>query len=198
MNQSLIGWVFILIYLTCYISDIKFFLYLNIFSVINFFCNLFNCSRSEVSFSSCNFCSLLLLHNASVSFRSSIDHDFKLMFSKNIFLQTTSEIFNVEKNDRFSLNIFYGNKKVYDIIKSDEQRFIKFVTVSNQSDLIILFAEVFVRIFCNHFYLVSLDFLFLPEQTAKGISKRERFLMHLCLFLKVFWNSYAVTLSWHI
>ena len=36
MNQSLIGWVFILIYLTIYISYIKFFLYLNIFSVINF------------------------------------------------------------------------------------------------------------------------------------------------------------------
>ena len=151
-----------------------------------FFAHLFNCSRSEVSFSSCNFCSLLLLHNASVSFRSSIDHDFKLMFSKNIFLQTTSEIFNVEKNDRFSLNIFYGNKKVYDIIKSDEQRFIKFVTVSNQSDLIILFAEVFVRISCHQIFLVLLDFLFLPEQIAKGTSKRERFFMHLCLLLKVF------------
>ena len=97
------------------------------------------------------------------------------MFSKNIFSQTTSEIFNVEKNDRFSLNIFYGSKNVYDIIKSDGQRCIKFVTVSSQSDLIILFAEVFVRIFCHHFYLVSLDFLFLPEKTAKGISKRERF-----------------------
>ena len=146
-----------------------------------FFAHLFNYSRSEVSFSSCNFYSLLLLDNASVNFLSSIDHYFKFMFSKNIFSQTTSEIFNVEKNNRFSLNIFYGSKKVYDIIKSDEQRCIKLVTVSNQSDLIILFAEVFVRIFCHHFYLVWLDFLFLPEQTAKGISKRERFLMHLCL-----------------
>ena len=36
LNQSLIGLVSILIYLTCYISDIEFFLYLNIFSVINF------------------------------------------------------------------------------------------------------------------------------------------------------------------
>ena len=112
-----------------------------------FFAHLFNCSRSEVSFSSCNFCSLLLLGNASVSFCLSIDHYFKLIFSRNIFSQTTSEIFNVGKNKRFSLNIFHGSKKVYDIIKSDEQRCIKFVTVSNQSDLIILFAEVFVTIF---------------------------------------------------
>ena len=90
-----------------------------------FFAHLFNCSRSEVSFSSCNFCSLLLLGNASVSFRLSIDHYFKLIFSRNIFSQTTSEIFNVGKNKRFSLNIFHGSKKVYDIIKSDEQRCIK-------------------------------------------------------------------------
>ena len=187
-----------------------------------FLAHLFNCSRSEVSFSFCNLCSLLLLDNASVSFRLSIDHYFKLMFSKNIFSQTTSEIFNVEKNNRFSLNIFYVGKTVYKINVSvkvrifplnmrdiiifaaqwwekylskrsllkhtcswcdnllyyeywtDEQKYfhVKFVTVLNQSDLIILFAEVFVRIFCNHFYLVSLDFLFLPEQTAKGISKR--------------------------
>ena len=101
------------------------------------------------------------MDNASVSFRSSIDHYFKLMFSKNVFSQTTSEIFNVEKNNRFSLNIFYGSKTVYEI-KSDEQRCTKFVTVLNQSDLITLFAEVFVRIFCYHFYLVPLDFLFLP------------------------------------
>ena len=46
---------------------------------------LFNFSRSEVSFSSCNFCSLLLLDNAFVSFRSSIDHYFKLIFFKKLF-----------------------------------------------------------------------------------------------------------------
>ena len=107
---------------------------------------MFNCSRSEVSFSSYNFCSLLLADNASASFRSSIDYYFKLMFSKNIFSQKISEIFNVEKNNRFCLNTFYGSKTVYEIIKSEEQRCIKFVTVLNQSDLIILFAEVFVTI----------------------------------------------------
>ena len=121
------------------------------------FAHLFNCSRSEVSFSSCNFCSLPLLDNASVTFRSSIDHYFKLTFSENIFSQTTSKIFNdVEKNKRFRL---YGNKTVSGFIKSDEQRCIKkFVAVLNQSNLIILFAEVFVGFFCHHFYLVSLDF----------------------------------------
>ena len=222
MNQSLTGWVLVLIYPTCYISDIKFFLYLNIYSVINFFVHLLNCSRSEASFSSCNFCSLLLVDNASVSFRSSIDHYFKLTFSENVFSQTTSEIFNVEKNNRFSLNIFYVGKTVHKINVSvkvrifplnmcdiiifaaqwwekylskrsllkhtcswrdnllyyeywtEEQKYfhVKCVTVLNQFDLIILFAEVFVRIFCHHFYLVSFDFLFLLEQTAKVISKR--------------------------
>ena len=110
----------------------------------------------------------------------------KLMFSKNIFSQTTSEIFNVEKNNRSSLNIFYGSKTVYKIIKSEEQRCIKFVTVLNQSDLIILFAEVFVRIFCHHFYLVSLDFCFFLNKLQKVILKEINFLMYLCQFLKVF------------
>ena len=73
------------------------------------------------------------------------------MFSKNIFSQTTSEIFNVEKNNSFSLNIFYGSKTVYEIIKFEAQRCIKFVTVLNQSDLIILFAEVIARIFLSPF-----------------------------------------------
>ena len=44
----------------------------------------------------------------------------KLMFFKNIFSQTTSEIFNVDKNNRSSLNIFYRSKTVYKIIKSEE------------------------------------------------------------------------------
>ena len=208
MNQSLTGWVLVLIYPTCYISDIKFFLYLNIYSGINFSVHLFNCSRSEASFSSCNFCSLLLVDNASVSFRSSIDHYFKLMFSKNVFSQTTY-IFYVGKtvykiNVSVKVRIFPLNMRdiiifaaqwwekylsKHSLLKhtcswrdnllyyeywTDEQKYfhVKFVTVLNQSDLIILFAEVFVRIFCHHFYLVSLDFLFLPEQTAKGISKR--------------------------
>ena len=76
-----------------------------------FFAHLFTFSRSEVSFSSCNFCSLLLLGNASVSFRLSIDHYFKLIFSRKIFSQTTSEIFNVEKNKSLALTFFMEVKK---------------------------------------------------------------------------------------
>ena len=128
----------------------------------------------------------MLLDNASVSFRSSIDHYFKLMFSKNIFSQTTSEIFNVEKNNRFSLNIFYGRKKVYDIIKSDEQRCIKFVTVSNQSDLIILFAEFLSEFFVIIFIWFHYIFCFFLNKLQKIFLKENVFLMHLCLLLKVF------------
>ena len=117
----------------------------------------------------------------------------KLMFFKNIFSQTTSEIFNVEKNNRSSLNIFDRSKTVYKIIKSEEQRCIKFFTALNQSDLIILFAEVFVRIFCHDFYLVSLDFLFLSEQTAKANSKRDQF----CdVFVSIFKGFSETVLQW--
>ena len=161
MNQSLTGWVFVLIYLICYISDIKCFLYLNIFSVINFshiFFIVVGLKFHLVLVTSVHYCwsirhMLVFVHQLIITLN--------LCFLKNIFSQTTSKVFNVEKNNRFSLNIFYGSKTVYEI-KSDEQRCTKFVTVLNQSDLITLFAEVFVRIFCYHFYLVPLDFLFLP------------------------------------
>ena len=56
-----------------------------------------------------------------------------------------------------------------------EKRCIKFVAVSKQSDLIILFCKVPVRTFCNCFYSVSLDFLLLKEQNTKSITKTERF-----------------------
>ena len=105
-----------------------------------------------------------------------------LCFLKIIFSQTTSEISNVEKNNRFSLKIFYGSKTVFEIIKSDEQKCIKIAIVLNQSDLIILFAEFlspfsfgFIRFFC--FSLNRLQKVFLKENV---------FLMHLCLFLKLF------------
>ena len=111
------------------------------------------------------------------------------MFSKNIFSQTTSEIFNVEKNNRFSLNIFYGRKKVYDIIKSDEQRCIKFVTVSNQSDLIILFAEFLSEVFVIIFIWFHYIFCFFLNKLQKIFLKENVFLMHLCLLLKVFFET---------
>ena len=104
------------------------------------------------------------------------------LFSENIFSQTTSFLM---LKKIIGLD-FMEIKQFSEIIKSDEQRCIKFVTVLNQSDLIILFAEVFVRFFCHHLYLVSLDFLFLPEQTAKSISKRERFFDAFVPILKVF------------
>ena len=138
--------------------------------------HFFNCSRSEVSFNSCKICSMLLVDSASASFCSSIDHYFRLMFPESLFSKNVSKIFSSEKNRRFSLKIFYESQRVYETIESDGQRCIKFVAVSKQCDLIILFREALVRIFCNCFYLVSLDFLLLKDQNAKGIIKREQFL----------------------
>ena len=162
MNQSLISWVFILIYLTCYISNIKFFLYLNIFRVVSFLhiCLIVVGLKFHlVLVTSARYCwsithLLVSVHQLIITLN--------LCFLKIIFSQTTSEISNVENNNRFNLKIFYGSKTVFETIKSDEQKCIKIVTVLNQSDLIILFAEVFVRIFCRPFHLVSLDFFVSP------------------------------------
>ena len=167
MNQSLISWVFILIYLTCYISNIKFFLYLNIFRVVSFLhiCLIVVGLKFHlVLVTSAHYCwsithLLVSVHQLIITLN--------LCFLKIIFSQTTSEISNVENNNRFSLKIFYGSKTVFETIKSDKQKCIKIVTVLNQSVLIILFAEVFVRIFCRPFHLVSLDFFVSPWTNCK-------------------------------
>ena len=83
--------------------------------------HLFNCSRSEVSFNSCEMYSMLLVNSACASFCSSIDHYFKLMFPESVFSKNISKIFSSEKNRRFGLKIFYESKRIYEIIKSDGQ-----------------------------------------------------------------------------
>ena len=87
------------------------------------------------------------------------------------------------------LTFFMEVKQFMKLLNLVRKRCINFVTVLNQSDLIILSAEVFVRTSCLHFYLVSLDFLFLSEQTAKGISKRERFSDAFVSIFKVFFET---------
>ena len=137
MNQYLIGWVSILIYPICYISDIEFFLYLNIFSLINFLliCLIVVGLKFHlVLVTSAHYCCsirhlLVLVRHLIITL--------KLCFPK-IFSRKWCQRLNVEKTNRFSLNILYGSKKLHDIIKSDKQRGIKFT--SNQSDLIILFS----------------------------------------------------------
>ena len=139
MNQYLIGWVSILIYPICYISDIELFLYLNIFSVINFLliCLIVVGLKSHlVLVTSAHYCCLIT--HLLVLVRHLII-TLNLCFPK-IFSHKWCQRLNVEKNNRFSLNIFYGSKKLLGIIKSDDQRCIKFITVSNQSDLIIFFS----------------------------------------------------------
>ena len=84
-------------------------------------------------------------------------------------------------------------KQFMKLLNLVRKRCINFVTVLNQSDLIILSAEVFVRTSCLHFYLVSLDFLFLSEQTAKGNSKRDQF----CdVFVSIFKGFFETVVQW--
>ena len=107
---------------------------------------------------------MLLIDSASASFCLSIGHYFNFMFPESVFSKNVSNIFSSEKNRRLVLKFFNKSKQIYDIIKSDRQRRIKLLFHSKQSDLIIFFCEVVVRIFCNCFYLVSLDFLLLKNK----------------------------------
>ena len=73
--------------------------------------------------------------------------------------------------DRFRCNVFYESK--YQIIKSCEERCMKFVVIANPTDLIISYFEVFACFFCNFFYKMSKEFSLLSNKQAGDIDKRE-------------------------
>ena len=105
---------------------------------------------------------------ASLEFFSS-----SLIFARSVFLSGLSEKFILQKYDQFRCNAFYESESKYQIIKSCEERCMKFVAIVNPADLIISYFEVFVRFFCNFFYNLSKGCLFLSKKQDRDIDKRE-------------------------
>ena len=88
---------------------------------------------------------------ASLEFLNSIQHYFRLIFARSFFLPDLFDKFIWQKNDRFRCNVFYESESKYQIIKSGEERCMKFVVIANPTDLIISCFELFVRFFGNFF-----------------------------------------------
>ena len=110
---------------------------------------------------------------ASLEFFNSTEQYFRLIFARSVFSPDLLDKFILQKNDRFRCNVFYESESKYQIIKSCEERCMKFVVIANPTDLIISYFEVFVRFFCNFFYKMSKDCSFLFNKQAGDIDKRE-------------------------
>ena len=98
---------------------------------------------------------------------------FRLVIAKSVFPPDLLEEFILQKNDQFRCNVFYESESKYQIIKSCEERCMKFIVAMNPTNLIISSFEVFVRFFCNFFYNLSKDCLLLSKKQASDIDKRE-------------------------
>ena len=136
-----------LIYFNYYLS------FFDSFDLDQFLLHLFFCPRSELVFNDCYFCSMILIDDteASLEFFNSTEHYFRLIFARSVFSPDLLDKFILQKNDRFRCNVFYESESKYQIIKSCEERYLKFVVKANPTGLIISYFEVFVRFFCNFF-----------------------------------------------
>ena len=92
---------------------------------------------------------------SSLEFFNSTEHYFRLVFSRSgpAFLPDLSDKFMLQKYDQFRCNVFYESESKYQIIKSCEERCMKFVVIANPTDLIISYFEVFVRFFFVIFFI---------------------------------------------
>ena len=66
---------------------------------------------------------------ASLEFFNSTEHYFRLIFARSVFLPDLLDKFILQKNDRFRCNVFYESESKYQIIKSCEERCMKFVVI---------------------------------------------------------------------
>ena len=114
------------------------------FDLVQFLLHLFFCPRAELVFNDCYFCSMVLIDDPEASLE---------------FLNST--------------NVFYKSESKYQIIKSCEERCMKFVAIVNPIDLIISYFEVFVRFLCDFFHKLSKDCLLLSKKQAGDIDRRE-------------------------
>ena len=117
---------------------------------------------------------------------NSTEYFFRLIFARSVFSSDLSEKFISQKNDPFRCNVFYKSESKYQILKSCEERCIKFVAIVNPTDLIISYFEVFVRFFSKYFYKLSKDCLLLSKKQARDIDKREILLIFFISNFKKF------------
>ena len=123
------------------------------FDLVQFLLHLFFCPQAKLVFNDCYFFSMILIDDteASLEFLNSTEYFFRLIFARLVFPSDLSENLFHKKNDRFICNVFYKSESKYQIIKSCEERCMKFVAIVNPIDLIISYFEVFVRFFVIFF-----------------------------------------------
>ena len=92
---------------------------------------------------------MILIYDTEVSLEcfNSTEHCFRSIFARSVFSPGLLDKFVSQKNDRIRCNVFYEEESKYQIIKSCEERYRKFVVIVNPTDHMISYLEVFVCFF---------------------------------------------------
>ena len=134
---------------------------------------------------------------AFLQFFNSTEHYFRFIFARSVFSPDLLEKFISQKNDPFRCNAFYESESKYQIIKSCEERCMKFVVIANSTDLIISYFEVFVRFFVFFFYKMSKDCSLLSNKQASNIDKRDILLnLFISSFKRFCWEVFFQSLCY--
>ena len=80
-----------------------------------FLLHLLFCSQSEIVFSDCYFCSMILIDDTEVSFEffNSTEHYFRLIFARSVFTPDLLDKFISQKSGQFRCNVFYEAESKY-------------------------------------------------------------------------------------
>ena len=88
---------------------------------------------------------------------------------KKIFFEVSDDIKNFLKEisyNKIKLNVFFDSIEEYNAINSDQKRCLNTYVVKNFFELIILFFETQIRLFCNFFHDIANDFYIKAENKS--------------------------------
>ena len=121
--------------------------------------HLFSYPRSDYAKNNCIYCSGLYV-DATIhpSYYEKLENFFLDEVSNNL------KIFLKEKSySKIRLNVFFDSMKQYNAINSDKKRSLNTFVVKNFFELITLFFETQIRIFCIFFHDIANDFYIKAE-----------------------------------
>ena len=97
-------------------------------------------------------------------------HQFVLQILKNLkklflnYVSNNLKIFLKENSyNKIKFNVFFDSMEQYNAINSDKKRCLNTYVVNNFFELITLFFETQIRVFCNFFHDIANDFYIKAE-----------------------------------
>ena len=120
----------------------------NLFMTSNCLFHLFSCPRSEYAKNNCICCSRLYID--ATFFLDFVSNNLKIFLKENPY-------------NKIRFNVFFDSIEQCNAINSDKKRCLNTYVVNNFFELITLFFETQIRVFCDFFHDIANDFYIKAE-----------------------------------